>query len=164
MQVILGLGSGNLVYLEVGPGSIQQAGHLQLQAELACLDITPLGEDPDRAQIAVAGEAVKYRAGHCFVAWSPPLLPATAEWDASIGQRHALQCRGGMPSVSSITVRHPVCSMCMPCCMPSAWHALWGALHCPVQCCAASKDLDVCYASILATGLSSSELKPESFA
>eukprot|EP00891_Asterochloris_glomerata_P001303 jgi/Astpho2/1303/fgenesh1_pm.00024_%23_4_t len=54
-QVILGLGSGHLVYLEVGPGSIQQAGHLQLQAELACLDITPLGEDPDRAQIAVAG-------------------------------------------------------------------------------------------------------------
>ena len=164
MQVILGLGSGNLVYLEVGPGSIQQAGHLQLQAELACLDITPLGEDPDRAQIAVAGEAVQYCAGQIFVASSPPLLPATPEWDASIVQRHALQCRGGMPSVSSITVRHPVCSMCTPGCLPSAWHALWGALHCPVQCCAALQHLGVCYASILDTGLYSSGLEPESFA
>ena len=104
MQVLLGLGSGNLVYLEVGPGSIQQAGHLQLQAELACLDITPLGEDPERAQIAVAGEACQalwWR--QCFAAGSCPLLPcfprgeskgwalacsAVQEWHACSEQPH----------------------------------------------------------------------------
>ena len=93
MQVVLGLGSGNLVYLEVGPGSIQQAGHLQLQAELACLDITPLGEDPDRAQIVVAGEAVKYCGGQCSVAKSGALLACDSLWKASVGHWHALQCR-----------------------------------------------------------------------
>ena len=100
MQVILGLGSGNLVYLEVGPGSIQQAGHLQLQAELACLDITPLGEDPDRAQIAVAGEAVKYCGGQCFVARSRPLLPCHSPVRS---KRRALACSAVQECLSAVS-------------------------------------------------------------
>ena len=118
MQVILGLGSGNLVYLEVGPGSIQQAGHLQLQAELACLDITPLGEDPDRAQIAVAGGAVNHCGGRRFVAGSLPCCPLAPLGKQASRVGMLFRCRSGMPAVISLTVRHPACSMCMLCCLP----------------------------------------------
>ena len=123
MQVILGLGSGHLVYLEVGPGSIQQAGHLQLQAELACLDITPLGEDPDRAQIAVAGEAVKCCGGHYSVARSRPLLPSHSPVES---KRWALACSA-----------------------MKEWHARSEQPRCVVTLCAAC----ACHAACLGHGM-----------
>lgn len=43
LQVVLASGGGHLVYLELGEGAIREAGHAQLEAEIACLDVTPTG-------------------------------------------------------------------------------------------------------------------------
>lgn len=56
LQVILATGQGNVVYLEVSSAGIKEAGHAKIPAEVACVDITPLGEGPHAAaQLAVAG-------------------------------------------------------------------------------------------------------------
>eukprot|EP00240_Pyramimonas_obovata_P000173 CAMPEP_0118957844 /NCGR_PEP_ID=MMETSP1169-20130426/62317_1 /TAXON_ID=36882 /ORGANISM="Pyramimonas obovata, Strain CCMP722" /LENGTH=1091 /DNA_ID=CAMNT_0006905945 /DNA_START=129 /DNA_END=3404 /DNA_ORIENTATION=- len=54
-QVLLATGGGNLVYLEIGPGSLTEVKAVQLAQEISCLDINPIGPQPDRATLAVAG-------------------------------------------------------------------------------------------------------------
>jgi len=41
---VLAVGGRTLVYLEVGEGELAEKGRLQLDADIACLDITPVGE------------------------------------------------------------------------------------------------------------------------
>ncbi len=44
MQAVLAVGGRTLVYLELGDGSIQEKGRLDLEHDIACLDVTPVGE------------------------------------------------------------------------------------------------------------------------
>jgi hypothetical protein len=41
-QALLASGDGNLVYLEISEGDIHEKAHLKLDAEIACLDLSPL--------------------------------------------------------------------------------------------------------------------------
>lgn len=53
--MLLATGGGNLVYFEIGPGTLTQVRHVQLEYEVSCLDINPVGEDPDRSHLAAVG-------------------------------------------------------------------------------------------------------------
>jgi hypothetical protein len=45
LQVVLAVGGRTLVYLELsGEGQIVEKGRLQLDSDIACLDITPVGK------------------------------------------------------------------------------------------------------------------------
>ncbi|EIE24281.1 hypothetical protein COCSUDRAFT_28729 [Coccomyxa subellipsoidea C-169] len=46
---------GNLVYLELGESGIEQKGHVKLDAEVACVDISPLSEDGEAASLLAVG-------------------------------------------------------------------------------------------------------------
>jgi DNA damage-binding protein 1 len=48
-QILLATGEGNVVYLEVAEGVLREVHHVQLPAEVSCLDITPIGKDAARA-------------------------------------------------------------------------------------------------------------------
>ena len=43
VQVLVATGKGNLAYLEVDNGKLKQVAHRQLEVEVACVDITPIG-------------------------------------------------------------------------------------------------------------------------
>jgi DNA damage-binding protein 1 len=51
----LATGGGHLVYLEIGDGTLTQAKHAQLECEISCLDINPIGENPNYSQLAAVG-------------------------------------------------------------------------------------------------------------
>ena len=42
-QALLASGDGNLTYVEIVEGDIQEKAHLKLDSEIACLDLSPLG-------------------------------------------------------------------------------------------------------------------------
>ena len=52
MQALLASGDGNLTYLEIVEGDIQEKAHRKLDSEIACQDLSPLGaeagHDPHR--------------------------------------------------------------------------------------------------------------------
>ncbi|CAN0877348.1 DNA damage-binding protein 1a [Linum grandiflorum] len=54
-QVLLATGGGKLVYLEIGDGILTEIKHTQLEYEISCLDINPIGENPNHSQLAVVG-------------------------------------------------------------------------------------------------------------
>ncbi|KAF9666475.1 hypothetical protein SADUNF_Sadunf16G0233100 [Salix dunnii] len=54
-HVLLATGGGHLVYLEIGDGTLTQAKHAQLECEISCLDINPIGENPSCSQLAAVG-------------------------------------------------------------------------------------------------------------
>lgn len=54
-QVLLATGGGNLVYLEIGDGELFESKHVQLEYEISCLDINPVGDNPDRSHLAAVG-------------------------------------------------------------------------------------------------------------
>ncbi|KAF5752708.1 hypothetical protein HS088_TW01G00624 [Tripterygium wilfordii] len=54
-QVLLATGGGHLVYLEIGDGKLTQVKHAQLEYEISCLDINPIGENPNYSQLAAVG-------------------------------------------------------------------------------------------------------------
>ncbi|KAJ0080763.1 hypothetical protein Patl1_11217 [Pistacia atlantica] len=54
-QVLLATGGGHLVYLEIGEGTLTEVKHAQLEYEISCLDINPIGENPNYSQIAAVG-------------------------------------------------------------------------------------------------------------
>lgn len=54
-QVLLATGGGHLVYLEIGDGILQEVKHAQLEYEISCLDINPIGENPNQSQLAAVG-------------------------------------------------------------------------------------------------------------
>ncbi|KAI4365220.1 hypothetical protein MLD38_021226 [Melastoma candidum] len=54
-QVLLATGGGNLVYLEIGDGVLKEVKHAQLEYEISCLDINPIGDNPLYSHLAAVG-------------------------------------------------------------------------------------------------------------
>ncbi|KAL9270792.1 DNA damage-binding protein 1-like protein [Drosera capensis] len=54
-QILLATGGGHLVYLEVGDGVLNEAKHAQLEYEISCLYLSPIGENPNYSQLAAVG-------------------------------------------------------------------------------------------------------------
>ncbi|CAL0325072.1 unnamed protein product [Lupinus luteus] len=54
-QVLLATGGGHLVYLEIGDGTLQEVKHAQLEYEISCLDINPIGENHNQSNLAAVG-------------------------------------------------------------------------------------------------------------
>ncbi|KAJ6836683.1 DNA damage-binding protein 1a [Iris pallida] len=54
-QVLLATGGGHLVYLEIGIGSLTEVKHIQLEHEISCLDINPIGENSSCSSLAAVG-------------------------------------------------------------------------------------------------------------
>lgn len=48
-------GGGHLVYLEIGVGKLVEVKHLQLEYEISCLDINPIGENSSYSTLAAVG-------------------------------------------------------------------------------------------------------------
>ena len=48
-------GGGHLVYLEIGDGILTEVKHAQLDYEVSCLDINPIGKNPNYSQFAAVG-------------------------------------------------------------------------------------------------------------
>lgn len=42
-QLVLAVGGRTLVYLELGEGEIVEKARVELESDIACLDVTPLG-------------------------------------------------------------------------------------------------------------------------
>lgn len=55
MQVLLAAGGGHLVYLEIGDGLLTQVAHAQLEYDISCLDINPIGGNSSYSQLAAIG-------------------------------------------------------------------------------------------------------------
>ncbi|XP_048331269.1 DNA damage-binding protein 1a [Ziziphus jujuba] len=55
MQVLLAAGGGHLVYLEIGDGLLTEAAHAQLEYDISCLDINPIGGNSSYSQLAAVG-------------------------------------------------------------------------------------------------------------
>ncbi|RXH98908.1 hypothetical protein DVH24_011233 [Malus domestica] len=54
-QVLLATGGKHLVYLEIGDGILTEKNHAQLDFEISCLDINPIGDNPNYSQLAAVG-------------------------------------------------------------------------------------------------------------
>ncbi|OAY75001.1 DNA damage-binding protein 1a [Ananas comosus] len=54
-QVLLATGGGHLVYLEIGNAKLVEVKHIQLEYEISCLDINPIGENPNYSSLAAVG-------------------------------------------------------------------------------------------------------------
>ncbi|XP_010906318.1 DNA damage-binding protein 1a [Elaeis guineensis] len=54
-QILLATGGGHLVYLEIGNGKLVQAKHIQMEYEISCLDINPIGENSHYSSLAAVG-------------------------------------------------------------------------------------------------------------
>lgn len=54
-QVLLATGGGHLVYLEIGIGTLTEVKHIQLEHEISCLDINPIGENSSCSSLAAVG-------------------------------------------------------------------------------------------------------------
>uniref|UniRef100_A0A7N0V764 DNA damage-binding protein 1 n=1 Tax=Kalanchoe fedtschenkoi TaxID=63787 RepID=A0A7N0V764_KALFE len=54
-QVLVATGGGHLVYLEIKDGILNEVKHAQLEYDISCLDINPIGEDLSFSQIAAVG-------------------------------------------------------------------------------------------------------------
>lgn len=87
-QVVLASGGGHLVYLEVGEGALVEAAHRQLDAEIACLDVTPAGGSvPQRGIVCCSRESGRGREAR-------PAGRRSAEWH-SRGKRQGERGRAG---------------------------------------------------------------------
>ncbi|KAK9905245.1 hypothetical protein M0R45_000357 [Rubus argutus] len=54
-QVLLATGGKHLVYLEIGDGVLIEKKYVQMDFEISCLDINPIGENPNYSQLAAVG-------------------------------------------------------------------------------------------------------------
>ncbi|MQL89140.1 hypothetical protein Taro_021718 [Colocasia esculenta] len=54
-QVLLATGGGHLVYLEIGNGRLTEVKHIQLEYEISCLDINPIGGNSQYSSLAAVG-------------------------------------------------------------------------------------------------------------
>ncbi|KMZ57778.1 DNA damage-binding protein 1 [Zostera marina] len=54
-QILLATGGGHLVYLEIGNGKLYQIKVTKLEYDISCLNINPIGENPDRSSLAAVG-------------------------------------------------------------------------------------------------------------
>lgn len=48
-------GGGHLVYLEIGDGVLTEIKHAQLEYDISCLDINPIGDNPNHSHLAAVG-------------------------------------------------------------------------------------------------------------
>lgn len=55
LQVLLATGGGHLIYLEIGDGTLTEVKHAQLEYDISCLDINPIGDNPNCSQLAAVG-------------------------------------------------------------------------------------------------------------
>uniref|UniRef100_A0A7S3QK85 DNA damage-binding protein 1 n=1 Tax=Dunaliella tertiolecta TaxID=3047 RepID=A0A7S3QK85_DUNTE len=75
-QVAVSSGGGNISLLSVSEGSLQECSTLQLGEEVACMDMTPIGDDQERSHFLAVGT------------WSMELhLYAVGEGNSSLTQR-----------------------------------------------------------------------------
>ncbi|KAK6917109.1 Cleavage/polyadenylation specificity factor, A subunit, C-terminal [Dillenia turbinata] len=54
-QVLLATGGGHLVYLEIGDGQLTEVKHTQLEHDISCLDVNPIGKNPNYSHLAAVG-------------------------------------------------------------------------------------------------------------
>ncbi|PSC68559.1 DNA damage-binding 1 [Micractinium conductrix] len=54
-QLVLAVGGRTLVYLELGEGEIVEKARVELESDIACLDVTPLGDNKERSDAAAVG-------------------------------------------------------------------------------------------------------------
>ncbi|KAG2617083.1 hypothetical protein PVAP13_3NG178222 [Panicum virgatum] len=54
-QVLLATGGGHLVYLEIRDAKLVEVKHAQLEHEISCLDLNPIGENPQYSSLAAVG-------------------------------------------------------------------------------------------------------------
>ncbi|KAG6419373.1 hypothetical protein SASPL_121593 [Salvia splendens] len=54
-QVLLATGGGHLIYLEIGDGVLREVKHIQLEYDISCLDINPIGDNKHCSQLAAVG-------------------------------------------------------------------------------------------------------------
>ncbi|KAL0310520.1 UNVERIFIED_CONTAM: DNA damage-binding protein 1 [Sesamum angustifolium] len=54
-QVLLATGGGHLVYLEIGDGVLTEVKNAQLEYDISCLDINPIGDNLNYSQLAAVG-------------------------------------------------------------------------------------------------------------
>ncbi|KAL6499676.1 DNA damage-binding protein 1a [Orobanche gracilis] len=54
-QILLATGGGHLFYLEIGDGILREVKHTQLEYEISCLDINPIGENSSQSHLAAIG-------------------------------------------------------------------------------------------------------------
>ncbi|XP_076949712.1 DNA damage-binding protein 1-like [Bidens hawaiensis] len=54
-QVLLATRGGHLVYLEIEDGKLFEKNHAQLKHDISCLDINPIGENPNKSNLAAVG-------------------------------------------------------------------------------------------------------------
>lgn len=52
---MLATGGGHLVYLEIGDGAFNEVKYAQLEHDISCLDINPIGENPNYSHLAAVG-------------------------------------------------------------------------------------------------------------
>ena len=55
LQVLLATGGGHLVYLEIRDAKLVEVKHAQLEHEISCLDLNPIGENPQYSSLAAVG-------------------------------------------------------------------------------------------------------------
>lgn len=55
LQVLLAAGGGHLVYLEIGDGILTEVKHAQLEYDVSCLDINPIGGNSSYSSLAAVG-------------------------------------------------------------------------------------------------------------
>lgn len=48
-------GGGHLIYLEIGDGVLTEVKHSQLEYDISCLDINPIGDNQSCSQLAAVG-------------------------------------------------------------------------------------------------------------
>ncbi|KAK8987605.1 hypothetical protein V6N11_027351 [Hibiscus sabdariffa] len=54
-QILVATGAGHLTYLEIKDGKLTEVKHAQLEYEISCLDINPIGENSNSSQLAAVG-------------------------------------------------------------------------------------------------------------
>ncbi|KAM0887190.1 hypothetical protein ACQ4PT_029232 [Festuca glaucescens] len=54
-QVLLATGGGHLVYLEIRDAKLVEVKHAQLEHEISCVDLNPVGENPQYSSLAAIG-------------------------------------------------------------------------------------------------------------
>ncbi|KAI3495498.1 hypothetical protein L1887_37839 [Cichorium endivia] len=54
-QVLLATRGGHLVYLEIGDGVLEEKKHAELKYDISCLDINPIGDNPNYSNLAAVG-------------------------------------------------------------------------------------------------------------
>ncbi|KAG9145181.1 hypothetical protein Leryth_008967 [Lithospermum erythrorhizon] len=54
-QVLVATGGGHLVYLEIGDGALTEIKHAQLEHDISCLDVNPVGDKPTYSNLAAVG-------------------------------------------------------------------------------------------------------------